>query len=107
MVRACVALADGNRDGADFSSSTIVETPRRPSSPASIRPHGPAPMMTTAQSPELDCHAPVPISIWKWYHGLAADRTRAGSRRAALAEIVGTGAPNPFTALNQTSSVLY
>src|SRR5262249_29381764 len=51
MVRACVALADGNRDGADFSSSRIVETPRRPSSMASIRPHGPPPIMTTAQSP--------------------------------------------------------
>jgi hypothetical protein len=51
---AFVAFADGNRDGADFSSSTIVETARRPSSMASIRPHGPPPMITTSSA--SDCH---------------------------------------------------
>jgi hypothetical protein len=50
MVRAWVALAAGNRAGEVFSSRTMVETPRRPSSIASTRPHGPPPMMMTAQS---------------------------------------------------------
>ena len=40
----------GKRAGEVFSSSTTVETPRRPSSMASVRPHGPPPTMTTAQS---------------------------------------------------------
>src|SRR5581483_4238231 len=50
MVRAWVAFAEGKRDGEVFSSSTTVEMPRRPSSIASISPHGPAPVMTTPQS---------------------------------------------------------
>src|SRR3954468_1510964 len=48
MVRACVALACGLAVVPDFWSSRKTDTPLRPSSFASIRPHGPPPTMTTS-----------------------------------------------------------
>jgi hypothetical protein len=61
MVRAWVALAEGNRDGRARSSSTTVEMPRRPSSIASISPHGPAP--TIATTGPFCCTAPIAFKL--------------------------------------------